>query len=92
MDADGSGNINIKELIDFLQTVSGDEVDKDLVKYVFIQSREKLDEMTNYDGIVENPTLNSKHQFIFLSRFLAFSTVQTTAETGSQNSKSSRKL
>lgn len=36
MDADGSGNINIKELIDFLQTVAGDEVDKDLVKYVFI--------------------------------------------------------
>ena len=31
MDVDGSGNINIKELIDFLEAVGGGEIDKDVV-------------------------------------------------------------
>ena len=38
MDADGSGTINIKELIDFLEAVGGGEIDKKLVsleKYCF---------------------------------------------------------
>ena len=38
MDVDGSGNINIKELIDFLEAVGGGEIDKDVVSqtlYVF---------------------------------------------------------
>ena len=35
MDSDGSGNINIKELIDFLKAVVGEDVDRDLVNKVF---------------------------------------------------------
>ena len=31
MDADGSGNINIKELIDFLEAVGGGDIDKQVV-------------------------------------------------------------
>ena len=31
MDVDGSGNINIKELIDFLEAVGGGEIDKKVV-------------------------------------------------------------
>ena len=32
MDTDGSGNINIKELIDFLEAVGGGDIDKKIVK------------------------------------------------------------
>lgn len=32
MDTDGSGNINIKELIDFLEAVGGGDIDKKTVK------------------------------------------------------------
>ena len=34
MDADGSGTINIKELIDFLEAVGGGEIDKKLVSFI----------------------------------------------------------
>ena len=32
MDTDGSGTINIKELIDFLEAVGGGDIDKKIVK------------------------------------------------------------
>lgn len=32
MDTDGSGNINIKELIDFLEAVGGGDIDKKIVE------------------------------------------------------------
>ena len=34
MDTDGSGTINIKELIDFLEAVGGGDIDKKIVKSV----------------------------------------------------------
>ena len=46
MDVDGSGNINIKELIDFLEAVGGGEIDKKVVS----QSHDTFTKVTLESG------------------------------------------
>ena len=61
MDADGSGNINIKELIDFLEAVGGGDIDKQVVSQAMSSRHDGsfmcLGETNDCKGL----DLNTKH-------------------------------